>query len=579
MAMSTATTKSNFVKFSHLHSRVLPIASPSSSLAFTRRLACLGRARAWSLSLSQYNGSVLLKPNTNTGRRRRDDIYCLASSPSAAAAVDKGEGIQITEIKEPNGRVRINVKVPPSICKESYEEVLTVLRKETQIPGFRRGEKIPDNVLINYVGKEKIKTAAIEAVLNRTLPEAMSSVKDRALKDSEHIETKFNALQAAFSPSSFLSYDVAVDLAPEVKWISPKAYKNLKVVVKVESDVAIEKAAEAELKSRHKDLGSLKIVQDRGTQIGDVVVLDISATRINEDGTDGDKLSFTEQKGKLLHMAVIETHVRREAITEDVPEDAVWSALGISPAVNRLMSNLPNLLAQAFLALQNRREDTYWENRRQQILQEFYECQEEERDETERGENLELMPNLLNKDKNKKEYVGDSEAAQRALILEQQAEQRRRFKRIAEEGSGGNGSNGSGEGQDVVEWVLQFPATLRGVAIDWYSDIDKQKVTTWANLQKEFQAEFRLLRDDNEIVAEIYSTKQGKKETVCAYGRRLKELLGKMDSQPADGLKKRWFVEGLRPSLRKKMKIVSPTSYSDAYNRVMDLESEHKTSK
>lgn len=60
------------------------------------------------------------------------------------------------------------------------------------------------------------------------------------------------------------------------------------------------------------------------------------------------------------------------------------------------------------------------------------------------------MPNLLNKDKTEKEYVGDSEAAQRALILEQQAEQRRRFKRIAKEGSGGNGSKGSGEGQDSV---------------------------------------------------------------------------------------------------------------------------------
>ena len=57
----------------------------------------------------------------------------------------------------------------------------------------------------------------------------MSSVKDRALKDSEHIETKYNALQAAFSPSNFPSYDVAVDLAPEVKWTSPEAYNNLKV--------------------------------------------------------------------------------------------------------------------------------------------------------------------------------------------------------------------------------------------------------------------------------------------------------------------------------------------------------------
>lgn len=132
---------------------------------------------------------------------------------------------------------------------------------------------------------------------------------------------------------------------------------------------------------------------------------------------------------------------------------------------------------------------------------------------------------------------------------------------------------------DQDEWVQQFPTTLREDAIDWYSDVDKQKLATWANLQKEFKEEFRLLRDDNEIVAEIYNTKQGPKEIVRAYSQRLKELLGKMESQPADGLKKRWFVEGLKSSLRKKMKIVPSTSYDDAYNRAMDLESEHKTSK
>ena len=91
---------------------------------------------------------------------------------------------------------------------------------------------------------------------------------------------------------------------------------------------------------------------------------------------------------------------------------------------------------------------------------------------------------------------------------------------------------------DEDEWVRQFPATLRGVAIDWYSDMDPQKLTTWGDVKKEFIAEFRLLRDDNEIVAEIYSTKQGKNETVRAYARRLKELVGKMESRPADGLKK-----------------------------------------
>ena len=61
-----------------------------------------------------------------------------------------------------------------------------------------------------------------------------------------------------------------------------------------------------------------------------------------------------------------------------------------------------------------------------------------------------------------------------------------------------------------------------------------------------------MLRDDNEIVAKIYTTKQGKNETICVYARRLKELINKMKSKLADGLKKRWFIEGLRPKLKKK---------------------------
>ena len=88
-----------------------------------------------------------------------------------------------------------------------------------------------------------------------------------------------------------------------------------------------------------------------------------------------------------------------------------------------------------------------------------------------------------------------------------------------------------------------------------------------------------MLRNDNEIVAEIYTTKQGKNETVRVYARKLKELISKMENKPADGLKKQWFIEGLRPELRKKMKIVPPSSYTEAYNQAMDLESEQKMKK
>lgn len=55
-------------------------------------------------------------------------------------------------------------------------------------------------------------------------------------------------------------------------------------------------------------------------------------------------------------------------------------------------------------------------------------------------------------------------------------------------------------------------------------------------MKRAFQEEFKLLHDDNEIVVEIYNTKQGKSESVWAYNRSLKELLNKMENQLADGL-------------------------------------------
>jgi hypothetical protein len=43
------------------------------------------------------------------------------------------------------------------------------------------------------------------------------------------------------------SYDVVVDVMPEVKWTSPDAYKNLKVVVEFDDESSYKKAAETEL--------------------------------------------------------------------------------------------------------------------------------------------------------------------------------------------------------------------------------------------------------------------------------------------------------------------------------------------
>jgi hypothetical protein len=60
---------------------------------------------------------------------------------------------------------------------------------------------------------------------------------------------------------------VAVDVAPEVKWSSTSSYKNLRVTVKAPDDLAAQKAADAELLSRLKDLGSLQVAVGRGIEV------------------------------------------------------------------------------------------------------------------------------------------------------------------------------------------------------------------------------------------------------------------------------------------------------------------------
>ncbi|XP_059666446.1 trigger factor-like protein TIG, Chloroplastic [Cornus florida] len=205
--------------------------------------------------------------------------------------------IKVTETQEPNSRVRLSVEVPPVVCEDCYRRVMKEFLKQAKVPGFRPGKNIPDNILITYVGKQNVQKATIESILKRTLPHAMSLVTGRALKDSIRIVTKFSDMEKTYSSLNFLRYDVIVDVAPEVKWNPENGYKNLKIAVEIDSDIDAHVASEQELRRRHKSLGLLRIVTDRGMQIGDVVVLDISATTIDQDESNVQKIPSAESKG------------------------------------------------------------------------------------------------------------------------------------------------------------------------------------------------------------------------------------------------------------------------------------------
>lgn len=226
--------------------------------------------------------------------------FTASASSSVATGNEKDQlpaDIEVKETPEPNCSVRLSVEVPPAICDDCYKRVLNEFMKQAKVPGFRPGKNVPESILISYVGKKHVQKATVESILKRTLPHAMSSVTGRALKDSVRIVTKFSEMEQTYSSLNSLRYDVIVDVAPQVKWIPENGYKNLKIVVEIDSDIDASRASEQELRRRHKSLGSMRIVIDRGLQIGDVAVLDISATTMGQDESNVQKIPSAETKG------------------------------------------------------------------------------------------------------------------------------------------------------------------------------------------------------------------------------------------------------------------------------------------
>ncbi|KAG6524639.1 hypothetical protein ZIOFF_014574 [Zingiber officinale] len=55
--------------------------------------------------------------------------------------------------------IRLSVEVPPAISQECYGEFLDEFSKKAKVPGFRQGKKVPENILLNYIGRQNIQQA------------------------------------------------------------------------------------------------------------------------------------------------------------------------------------------------------------------------------------------------------------------------------------------------------------------------------------------------------------------------------------------------------------------------------------
>ena len=200
---------------------------------------------------------------------------------------------------------------------EARQNCLEGFAEKTQIPGFaqykksggrKKGANVlpPAGVIVNFVGEKEFGAACAEEMLQLSLPKAMEVVSATALQDSEKIETSFDDLLKAFSgkecePTGDVIYSVTVEVVPTIKWTGD--YRKLSVTVTSPGDDETDALeAEAIFNTRLRGLGTMRVVVDRGLEIGDQAVMDLEAvnaeTRTPIDGDQAEEVQPGHGRGE-----------------------------------------------------------------------------------------------------------------------------------------------------------------------------------------------------------------------------------------------------------------------------------------
>ena len=220
-------------------------------------------------SFSRATSTLALRP---VSRSLVCSIIAKASAPSREVSTSE-------EIIPDSSSVRLTVTVPSEMCKKMYRSVMAEWNKKMAITGYRKGNA-PEPILIEQLG-------GIQRVYNTVMAELMESVLEsalentpsgaRAIADSERVEQTGEELENSFNPDQDFTFTVMFDTLPALKWTTP--YQDLEVTVVAASDAEQDAAtAAAKLRAVRKEGGQLRVVADRGLQVGDVAIIDFSAT-------------------------------------------------------------------------------------------------------------------------------------------------------------------------------------------------------------------------------------------------------------------------------------------------------------
>ena len=191
--------------------------------------------------------------------------------------------MKVTQEKLPDSQIALEIEIPAEISQKTYEKVVKNLARSANIPGFRKG-KVPRQILVQRLGQQRIKAAALEEMIQDSLKEAIEQESIESLGNYK-LRTSFEDLIAQFKPGEPLTFSAAVDVPPEVEL---EDYQSLKITAEETSYDPTQ--VDDFLQERRVEQATLVPVEDRAAQMEDVAVVDYQAQFATETAEAGEEI-------------------------------------------------------------------------------------------------------------------------------------------------------------------------------------------------------------------------------------------------------------------------------------------------
>ena len=251
--------------------------------------------------------------------------------------------MKVTQERLPESQVGLNIEIPPEASRSAYEKMVQNLARDSNIPGFRKG-KAPRQVLLQRIGNERIKAAALEKLIQKSLQDAIEQESIEAL-GQPNLLSNFDELLGQYNPGDALSFSIAVDVPPTLELAD---YSNLSVTA--EEIVYQPEKVDEFIEQRRAQKADLVPVEDRAAEMGDVAFVDFKGTLTAEgeagkeiEGGSATNFQVEIAEGKLIPGMVEGIVGMKPEETKDVevtfPEDYPQEDLAGKPAVFSITLN------------------------------------------------------------------------------------------------------------------------------------------------------------------------------------------------------------------------------------------------